>query len=305
MAILGRLYKAIANPYLLALYILGKLAPYIQNDRIYIQLKYKFSLNISCNLDNPVTFQEKLQWIKLHDHKPVYHQMVDKVGVKEFIAEKIGREYVVPTIGVWENLEDINFSLLPKEFIIKNTNDSGTYYICTNKDELDYDELKRRLSVTWGHDYYVWSREWCYKGLKRRIIVEPLLHDGKGLYLTDYKFFTFNGEPKFFYTTSGRGTLGGLKEDFFDIEGNHMEFSQAGYLNRGSEYPKPPVNLSKMIEFSRILAKDTYHLRVDFYEISGKLYVGELTFFDGGGFCNFVPLKYNRILGDLIDLPKI
>lgn len=298
-----RIWKAVTHPRLLSGVMLEKFAPFISNDRKYIKVKYWLRLGSLCDLDNPKTFQEKLQWIKLNDRKPIYHQMVDKYDAKELIAERVGDEYVIPTIGLWDKFDDIDFEQLPNQFIIKNTHDSSTYFICQDKNKLDILQVRKRLRIdTRKHDFYYYSREWPYKGLKHRIIAEPLLNDGKGDYLTDYKFFTFNGEPKFFYVTSNRGCEGGLKEDFFDVDGNLMEINQLGYYNN-PKTPDLPVNLSKMIEFSRILSKDTYHLRVDFYEIKGKMYVGELTFFDGGGFHPFTPKKYNRILGDWIKLP--
>ena len=299
---MSRVFKALTHPKLILHYLFGKMAPYIYNDKLYVKWKFRLNMGCRCNLEHPKTFQEKLQWIKFNDRKPIYHQMVDKVEVKKFIAERVGEEYVIPTLGVWDHFEDIDFDTLPDEFIMKNTYDSGTYCICTNKLQLSKEAIRKRLSITWGKDYYVFSREWPYKGLKHRIIAEPLLHDEKSPYLTDYKFFTFNGEPKFYYTTSDRGSATGLKEDFFDVNGNLLELNQKGYYNNPNT-PSLPVNLEKMVDFARILAKDTYHLRVDFYEINGRMYVGEMTFFDGGGFCPFVPDKYNRILGDWIKLP--
>lgn len=296
-----RIIKGILHPTLILKFILGRCACFI-GDKTYVKWKYRLNMGEKCNLEHPNTFQEKLQWLKFNDRKPIYHQMVDKVEVKKYIAERVGEEYVIPTVGVWDSFEDIDFNLLPDEFIIKNTNDSGTYYICTDKSKLDKEAMRKRLSVTWGKDYYYASREWPYKSLKRRIIVEPLLHDETSDLLTDYKFFTFNGEPKFYYTTSDRGSESGLKEDFFDINGSLMEFNQEGYFNN-PKTPPVPNNLRKMVEFARILSKDTYHLRVDFYELGDKLYVGEMTFFDGGGFCPFVPAKYNYIIGDWLRLP--
>ncbi|WP_298615875.1 ATP-grasp fold amidoligase family protein [uncultured Odoribacter sp.] len=272
------------------------------NDRFYIRIKYLLNLHKLPNLNRPQTFQEKLQWIKLNDRKPIYHDMVDKVEVKKFIANKIGEEYVIPTLGVWNSFDEIDFESLPNQFILKGTFDSGTYCLCKDKRTFNIEEARKRLLVTWGQDYYIWSREWPYKGLKQRIIAEPLLKDCKEEYLTDYKFFTFNSEPKFFYITSNRNGIGGLKEDFFDVDGTLMELNQKGYYNN-PQIPQLPKNLSKMLNFSKKLAENTYHLRVDFYEVSGKLYCGELTFFDGGGFCSFIPVKYNKILGDWIKLP--
>lgn len=282
-------------------FILIRLSP-LMSDKLYIRLKYRLFMERKCNLKHPVLFQEKLQWLKINDRREIYHTMVDKVDAKKFISERIGNEYVIPTIGIWNTIDEIDFNILPNEFILKNTYDSGSYFICTDKTYLDKGEVKKRLMISKGKDYYLYSREWPYKGLEHRIIAEPLLHDDRSPYLRDYKFFTFNGEPKFFYVTSNRGAETGLKEDFFDIHGNLLDLNQKGYYNN-PQTPTLPVNLEKMVIFAKILAKDTYHLRVDFYEINDRLYVGEMTFFDGGGFCPFVPEKYNTIFGDWIKLP--
>lgn len=304
MNLLKKIKKGVTNPRYFLLFVVAKCAPIIKSDKLYIRVKYWLTIGKPCDLKNPKTFQEKLQWIKLNDRKPIYHQMVDKCEAKKFIAEKIGEEYIIPTLGVWDRFEDVDFDSLPNQFIIKNTHDSGTYYICKDKSKLNIQEVRKRLLIDERkHDYYVYSREWPYKDVKHRIIVEPLLNDGLGEYLTDYKFYTFNSEPKFFYTTSNRGQEGGLKEDFFDVDGNHMNLNQEGYYGNEKMPPALPQNLSKMIEISRILSQGTYHLRVDFYEVAGKLYCGELTFFDGSGLCLFTPYEYNRIIGDWLKLP--
>ena len=298
-----RSFKAVTHPKLLAEYLLTKNAARISDDRKYIRWKYWLTFGEKCNLDNPKTFQEKLQWIKLNDRKPIYHQMVDKYDAKRFIAERVGEEYVIPTLGVWDRFEDVDFDSLPNQFIIKNTHDSGTYFICKDKSKLDIKEVRKRLLIdSRKEDYYVFSREWPYKGLKHRIIAEPLLNDKRSEYLTDYKFFTFNGEPRFFYITSNRGGDGGLKEDFFNLDGELLDINQYGYYNNNVT-PELPKKMSEMIDISRILSRGTYHLRVDFYEVDDLVYCGELTFFDGGGFSPFTPSKYNRILGDWIKLP--
>ena len=302
MSFINKFINGLRNPNIILIKTVRLLNP-LFSEKMYLKLLYWIELGKLCNFNKPKTFQEKLQWLKLHDRKPVYHQMVDKYDAKKFIAERVGEEYVVPTIGVWDRFEDIDFASLPNQFIIKNTHDSGTYYICKDKSKLDIAAVREKLLIDKRKEDYsnLWG-EWPYKGLKHRIIAEPLLNDDKGDYLTDYKFYTFNGVPKFFYTTSNRGNKGGLKEDFFDIKGNLLELNQKGYYNNPIT-PPLPENLQKMVELSEILAQHTYHLRVDFYEVNGKIYCGELTFFDGAGFCSFIPEKYNRILGDWIKLP--
>lgn len=273
------------------------------SDKQYIRFKYFVTLKKRIDLNNPVLFQEKLQWIKLNDRKEVYHKMVDKYEVKKFIENEVGNDYVIPTLGVWDSFNEIDFDKLPNQFILKPTFDSGSYYICKDKSTLNIKEVKRKLLTNWGNDYYIWSREWPYKGLKQRIIAEPLLEDLNEKYLRDFKFYCFNGEPEIFYITSDKCGNLPVRQDFFDLEGNHLEIEDVNYRNNPIKPPKLPVNLKKMIDLCKVFAKNTYHLRVDFYEVDGKLYLGEFTFFEGGGFCKFTPEKYNRVLGDWIKLP--
>lgn len=274
------------------------------SDEKYLKLAYRSKFHKKLDLENPKTFQEKLQWLKLNDRKPIYHQMVDKYESKKFIADRVGDEYVVPTIGVWDRFEDIDFASLPNQFVIKNTHDSGTYFICKDKSTLDLTEVRKKLRLDLPvKDYSEHSREWPYKGVKHRIIVEPLLYDETMPYLRDFKFYCFNGVPRIFYITSDKGGRLKTKQDFFDLSGKHLEIQDVNYPNNSIRTPDLPKNLSKMIDICKCLAKDTFHLRVDFYEIKGKVFVGELTFFEGSGFCQFTPEKYNQILGEWIKLP--
>lgn len=300
---INRAIRAITHPRLLLEYNLGKLAPYIKNDRLYIKLKYRLFVGGKCNIDCPKTFQEKLQWIKLNDRKSIYHQMVDKYDVKKYIADCVGEMYNIPTIGIWNSFEEIDFDLLPNAFVLKGTFDSGSYYICKDKSKINKSDIKKKLYINWKKDYYVYSREWPYKGLKHRIIAEPLLEDSTCKYLRDFKFYCFNGEPKIFYITSDKGGELPIRQDFFDINGRHLDIQDEHYTNNPIQIPPLPINLKTMVKMCYRLARNTYHLRVDFYEINGKIYCGELTFFEAGGFCCFVPQKYNLILGDWIKLP--
>ena len=272
-------------------------------DGIYLKWKYKKILGKKLNLNHPVLFQEKLQWLKLHVRKPIYHQMVDKVEAKRYIADKVGSEYIIPTLGVYNSFEEIDFDKLPNQFVLKGTFDSGSFYICKDKSIIDIEEVKKKLTVNWKYDYYIWSREWPYKGLPHRIIAEPLLVDNECPYLRDFKFYCFNGEPKIFYITSDKGMGLPTRQDFFDTEGNHLDIQDKHYSNNPVKQPDLPKYLGKMVEMCKVLAKETYHLRVDFYEVNGHIYCGEFTFYEAGGFCEFVPDKYNRILGDWIKLP--
>lgn len=272
-------------------------------DKIYLKLKFRLCMGYRLDLKHPKSFAEKLQWIKLNDRKPIYHQMVDKVDSKAFIESIIGTGYTIPTLGVYDSFEQIDWDGLPRQFVLKATHDSGSYYIVKDKNNIDKQKCKKQLYIHWNKDYYYGSREWQYKGLKNRIIAEPLLIDKEVPYLRDFKFYCFNGEPKVFYITSDKGGSLPTKEDFFDINGTHIDLEDSNYSNNPIKTPDLPINLREMILLARNLAHDTYHLRVDFYEINGKIYVGELTFQENAGFCSFKPDYWNYTLGNWIKLP--
>lgn len=269
----------------------------------FIKKTYKGEYGCDIDLEHPKTFSEKLQWLKLNDHKEIYHTMADKYESKLLITNVIGGGYTIPTLGIYDSFEQIDFDALPDQFVLKPTFDSGTFYICKDKNNIDKKQIKRRLYKYWNTGFYYQSREWQYKGLKRRIMAEPLLQDDNCPYLRDFKFYCFNGEPKIFYITSDKGGNLPTKEDFFDIQGNPIDMEDFYYPKNPVKTPQLPEHLDDMVRISRQLAKDTYHLRVDFYEVNGQVYCGELTFFERGGFCKFVPDKWNRILGDWIKLP--
>ena len=297
-----KIQNILQNPEVLMFFVARKLRP-VLSEKKFLQLLYYIRMRKFGNLDKPKTFQEKLQWLKLNDRKPIYHQMVDKYDAKKFIADRVGDEYVVPTIGVWDRFEDIDFTSLPNEFVIKNTHDSGTYFICKDKSTLDIAEVRNKLRIDYlVKDYSEQSGEWPYKGLKHRIIVEPMI--GHPNELNEYKFFCFNGEPKIFQSITDREHKDGPVLLHYDVKMNRLDIKDARYKSRqDSLIELLPINIEKMLDFSRLLSKNTFFLRVDFYEIKGKLYCGELTFFESSGFCLFTPEKYNLILGEWIKLP--
>ena len=277
-----------------------------ESDSHYIKHRFENTLHYTPNLDYPKSFQEKLQWIKLHDRKSVYHTMVDKYDAKQFITDKLGdASYCIPTLGVYNSFEEINFNSLPNQFVLKCTFDSGSYCLCMDKNKFDKKKAKERLYANWKYDYYYYSREWPYKGLKHRIIIEPLISEPQEL--KEFKFFCFNGEPKLFQAISERNNIEqGPILQHFDLNCNLLDLQDAHYRSRQNKDIERvlPKSLNKMVDISRQLSKDTYFLRVDFYETpQGKIYVGELTFFESGGFVDFVPEEWNHRLGDWIKLP--
>lgn len=272
-------------------------------DKLYLKAIFPEYMGYKLNLTNPKTFAEKLQWLKLYDRKPIYHQMVDKVEAKKYIDGIVGPGYTIPTLGVYESFEQIDWKALPQQFILKATHDSGSYYIVKDKHQVNKELCKKKLYVNWNKDFYKTSREWQYKGVKSRIIAEPLLVDERCPYLRDFKFYCFNGEPKIFYITSDKGGSLPTRQDFFDIQGNHLDLEDVHYTKNPVKAPELPEHLGEMVSIARKLAKGTYHIRVDFYEVNGKVYVGELTLQENAGFCKFTPDEWNMTLGSWIRLP--
>lgn len=260
------------------------------------------------DLDNPKTFSEKCQWLKLYDHKPIYHQMVDKYDAKQLVSRLIGEEYVIPTYGVWEKVEDIDWNALPDKFVIKPTHSGGAdcILICKDKSSFDIEEAKQRLQKAM-HANGIWNnlREWTYKDIKPRIIAEQLLEDEVMPYPQDYKFWCFDGEVKCFYITTGRSEGGHTKDNFFDVTGKYMaDLEHVMYKSDPNGLPPIPSTLPKMIELAKVLSKGVPHLRVDLYEVNGKIYFGELTFAEESGFAEFSPKRWNYTFGDWIKLPE-
>lgn len=274
------------------------------SDEIYLKIIYRLTFDTKLDLEHPKTFQEKLQWLKLNDRKPIYHTMVDKYEAKKFIVQHVkgGGDYTIPTIGLYNSFEEIDFDKLPHSFILKCTHDSGSYYIVKDKSKLNYNECKKHLYIHWNQDYYSFHKEWPYKGLKSRIIAEPLIAEPKEL--KEYKFFCFNGEPRIYQTCYDRdNNKGGAILNFYDLQGQLLDIHDK-FHNRVSDVKIPmPNNMDKMLELCKIFSNDTYFLRVDFYEVGNNLYCGEFTFYENAGWFVFSPEHWNRDLGDWIKLP--
>lgn len=268
---------------------------------MYLRAMYYKRKKQRLNLNNPKTYTEKMQWLKLHDRKPIYQTMVDKYEVKKYVAERIGEESVIPLLGVWDDPERIDFDQLPDRFVLKCTHNSGGLVICRNKADLNIPKAKEQLGKQLSENYYWHAREWPYKNVKPRIIAEKFMEDTILHDLLDYKFFTFDGKPKVVHIVSNRQradeeTYG----DFFDMDYNHLNLS-VGH-NNAPVPPEKPRNFEKMKAFAEKLSEGTKHLRVDFYEVDGQLYFGELTFFECAGFADVQPPEWNNILGSWINL---
>lgn len=278
-----------------------KYAMRIIPDRAYIQMYYFAHFKKFCNLKNPKTYNEKLNWLKLHDKNPIYTRIVDKFEAKEYVKDIIGDQYIIPTLGVWDNFDDIDFDELPQQFVLKCTHDSEGLVIVKDKDKLDKKMAKNKIESALKQNFFYIGREWPYKNVKPRIIAEKYMEDHIDGELRDYKFFCFDGEPKAMFVASDRAS-DNVKFDYFDLNFNHLDIKQK-YPH--AEQPlRKPVTFEKMIELSKVLSKGFPHVRVDFYEVDGQLYFGELTFYHFSGFMPFEPNKWDKIFGDWIKLPQ-
>lgn len=269
-------------------------------DKLWLQIKYVCRMGKYPDLNNPKTFNEKIQWLKLHNRKPEFSAMVDKYEVKKLIAERMGEEYLIPTLGVWERFEEIDFDALPEQFVLKCTHDSGGLVICKDKSKLDLEQAKRKITNSLHTNYYWHGREWPYKNVKPRIIAEKYMVDESGVELKDYKIFNFGGQPKLIQVDFNRFVK--HTKNIYDTEWN--------YLNVAINYPtdptvaiKKPECLNKMLEMAKELSADIPFLRTDFYVVNEKIYFGELTFSPGSGFMRITPESFDLEMGSWISLP--
>lgn len=271
-------------------------------DKMFLKMAYRIEMGKKLDFNNVKLYTEKLQWLKINDHNPIYTRMVDKYEAKKYVSEIIGEQYVNPCLGVWEKFDEIDFSSLPQKFVLKCSHDSGTVIVFDKEKNIDIKKLKRIFDRRIRKNYYINNREWPYKNVLPRIIAEPYLEDTIDKELRDYKFFTFNGEPKVLYIAQGRGKDEETVADFFDMEFNHLPFTIDHDMS--SQIPHPPINFELMKQLAAKLSKGTPQLRVDFYEVNGKIYFGELTFFHCSGLVDFHPEKWNEVFGDWVILPE-
>lgn len=271
-------------------------------DAEYLSRKFLAVCGRSLPLQAPQTFNEKLQYLKLYDRRPEYTQMVDKYKVREYITEKLGAQYLIPLIGVWDDPEKIDFSALPNQFVLKCNHNSGLgMCICKDKSKLNIRKVKAGLRKGLRQDYYLTGREWPYKNVPRRIIAEQFMQsDANGL--TDYKVHCFNGEPKLILVCKDRFAPTGLTEDFYTPQWEHLDLRRPTHPNALEPMAKPD-ELDQLLELSRLLSRDIPFLRVDFYIVEGHVYFSELTFFPASGFEKFEPEDWDRILGEWLKLP--
>jgi hypothetical protein len=254
------------------------------------------------NFQNPIGFNQKIQWLKIHDRNPVYTTLADKYLVKQHVGETIGKEYVVPLYGVFDSVDHIDYSLLPNRFVLKTTHSSSAVIICKDKSKLNFKRTNKQLRKWLKEEYFWYAREWAYKNIKPRIICEELLIDEAGRELKDYKFFCFNGKVKCFKIDFGRFIE--HRANYFDVQGRLLPFGEVLCPPKFDMQLEMPYNLNKMIELSEKLSSEYPFVRVDFYNVNGDIYFGEMTFYPAGGLGKFQPDNYDELLGKWLQLPS-
>lgn len=275
-------------------------------DRLYLKLRYRWHLHKKLNLKHPLTYNEKIQWLKLYDRRPEYPVMADKYEAKKFAARIIGKEHIIPVYGLWNQFDEIDFDKLPRQFVLKCTHDSGGVVIVTDRSAMDMEAVKKKINDCLKSNYFYYGREWPYKKIRPRILAEKLLHhNGSSVFedIPDYKFFCFDGVCRLMFVASDRQSeTEETKFDFFDRQFQHLEIRN-GHPNADRQIKKPQ-HFEEMMEYAEKLSRGIPQLRVDFYEVNGRVYFGEMTLFHWSGFVPFVPNTWDTLLGSWITLPE-
>lgn len=299
--ILRKFITALKKPKLLLIKSLMFLSP-LFSDKIYLKMLFPLKVGYKLNLDNPKSYNEKLQWLKLNYKNPELPKLVDKYDYKEYVKKNVGEQFLIKTYGVWTSVEEIDFDNLPSQFVLKTTHDQGGVIVCQDKSTFDIVKAKKKLQKHLNRNLYYLFREWVYNEVQPRIIAEEYLEDKSKEGLKDYKFYCFDGEPKLMYITSGK-QIGANYIDFYDMDFNYIDIKRPKFKQMGNHYIKP-INWDLMIELAQKLSKGYPHVRIDFYDVNDKLYFGEFTLFQGGGLMPFYPEKWDYILGEYINLPE-
>lgn len=293
------------------------------NDEAYIKKRFRRCMGYDLNLTEPKTYNEKLQWLKLYDRKDIYTIMVDKYAAKDYVASIIGEEHIIPTLGIWDHFDDIDFDSLPNQFVLKCTHDSGGLVIVKDKSKFDRKAARKKIENSLNHNFYYIGREWPYKNVKPRIIVEQYMEDSvsertiekvlcavspnlnelqSNHELKDYKFFCFNGSVKFFKVDYDRFT--DHHANYYDLDMNLLPFGEARIPPREDKHIERPKRLEEMVRIAEKLAEGHDFLRVDLYESDEQVYFGEITFFPDSGFGKLTDEKYDKYLGDMLVLTQ-
>lgn len=270
-------------------------------DSLYLRYLYLRTMKRWLDLKNPQTFNEKLQWLKLHDRNPLYTTLVDKYAVKRWVADKIGKEYIIPTIGVWNHFDEIDFDKLPSQFVLKCTHDSGGVVICRDKHIFDKKAARERLEKSLKNNFYYMGREWPYKNVPPRIIAESYLEDTQTKELRDYKFFCFNGNVDSVMVCIDRN-IGAPKFYFFNDGWELLRINKRGKAAPKNFTLQKPAHMDKMFQLASVLSKNISFVRVDLYCCNEQIYFGEMTFYPQSGFDNNLLPQTDLAWGNLIYL---
>lgn len=273
--------------------------PNILSDKLYIETLWRMIMGYKLDLKNPKTYNEKLQWLKLYDHNPLYTTLVDKLRVKDYVKNKLGNDFIVPTLCVYKSVDDIDIEKLPERFVLKCNHDSGSVYICKDKSKFDINEVKAKIKKHLSHNFYWDAREWAYKKVKPYAFAECYLEDDNLDDLVTYKFLCFNSEPKLVYSTIKTDDIW---ENYYDLDFNILPIHRK-WSNSKVQLMKPS-RFDDMIKVARNLSEGIPHVRIDLYEVKGQIYLSEFTFYDWGGLIDFTDNKWNLQLGEWINLPN-
>lgn len=273
------------------------------SDERYIKWRYYIQHNEKLNLVQPKTYNEKLQWLKLNYHNADYVKLVDKSQVREYVANKIGKEYLIPIVGEWNNGNDIKWESLPDKFVLKCTHDSGSLVISTDKSKLNKEKAINKLNKALSYNYYYSGREWPYKYVEPKIIGEEFLEVQEGKELQDYRFFCFEGDPKFITVDTNINDKEKTRRNLYDLDWNLLDAEITYPRDVNSNIVKPD-NLEEMIKISRKLSKGIPHVRIDLYNLEGKVYFGEITFYHQSGLGIIRPKSFENKMGDWINISK-
>lgn len=289
------------RPNSILVWLLHRFSRYVVSDKLYLRIYYRLFMKERLDLKNPRTFNQKIQVLKLLNKVPKYTLMADKYEARDIVRHEIGDDYLIPLLGVWDKFDDIDFNHLPQQFVLKPTNNSGTTIICKDKSTLNIKAARMKINKALKRNYFYGGREHPYKNIKPRIICEKYMVDESGVELKDYKFLCFNGEPKVLFVASNRYI--DVRFDFYDMELNRLPFT-TGDHSFSEESITKIESFGEMKELARKLSKGLIHIRIDLYNISGKVYFGEFTFHHNGGIVPFHPIEWDKKLGDLIKLPN-
>lgn len=297
------IHKIFKNPLWPAEALLRRYGRFIESDETYLRWYYYLNIHKKLNLSNPQTFNEKINWLKLYDHNPLYTTLVDKLRVKDFVAGKIGQDHVIKTIDVWESVDEIDWNKLPNRFVLKTNHGGGNVgvIICRDKSCFDIRQAKKKLALALKQNLYFSSREWPYKNIKPMIFAEEYMEDEYGE-LRDYKFFCFNGKCKMLFVATERQSREEPFFNFFDQSFHSLPFKQGHPVN--PVIPEKPAGFESMVNIAEKLSEGLPHVRIDLYVINGKVYFGEYTFYHFAGVMPFEPSEWDLKIGKWLRLPE-